>query len=480
MNEPLKKADIISQTTQHAPASEGTEIEKSRAIAQVQGALIVAQQRPRDTMQAMTNIREACAIQQLAERAFFRYNRAGSNVSDMSIHLATELARCWGNIDFGITELRRDERARESEMLAYAWDLETNTRVVNSFIVPHKRDTKNGTKDLTDVRDIYENNANNAARRLRECIKRVIPTYVIEEAKTICMQTLQHGGGVPIEERREKLLEAYAGVGVTRQQIEKRVGVSADRMQAVDIANLRVVYLSISRGETNIADEFQIDRGGEISDDLRGEKPKQPAPTSPEPYVLVNELGEIVEEIASPGPYAEAVIFHIGRIKTPGELQTFAENNKNMTVRLTKESAGNAEAIAAHFEERFKELAEVLKQDAQPETQETPADEPQEPDGRPAPPDEEGMATHEESDLRDDPANRNYRVPLLTKANSDEPDWVAYYQAVKRVAMAAAPADMNAVRESNDDILERMRKSSAQNHKSLMKIIDDREAEPAE
>jgi len=160
---------------QRGPSSEATQIEQTRAIAQVQGALIVAQQRPRDSIGAKNRMEEACSTKEMAELAFYRYQRGSSQISGPTIHLATEIARCWGNIDYGVSELSRDDIKGESEMLAYAWDLEVNNRVTNTFIVPHKRDKRSGPTQLTDLRDIYENNANAAARRLRECILRVLP-----------------------------------------------------------------------------------------------------------------------------------------------------------------------------------------------------------------------------------------------------------------------------------------------------------------
>ncbi len=272
-----------------APASEGTQVEISRAIAQVQGALIVAQQRPRDQIAAAERMREACAVQSLADRAFFRYSRGGSQITGPSIHLATELARCWGNVDYGITELRRDEGRGESEMLAYAWDLETNAKVANSFIVPHKRDKKGGAEALTDMRDIYENNANNAARRLRECIFRILPTSFVEEAKSVCDATLQNGGGEPIEKRRDALLKAFADLGVNRVRLERKVGRAADKLTAHDIGVLRVVYQSIRRGEVTIADEFPDDAADRATTEL---KARAPAAT---PAQAVDQDGVVID-----------------------------------------------------------------------------------------------------------------------------------------------------------------------------------------
>lgn len=270
----INRNELMTQARGEA-ASQATTIEQSRAIAQVQGALVVAQQHPRDTMAAATRMREACENPRLAERAFFSFPRGGQTVSGASIHLATELARCWGNLDYGIAELRRDDARHESEMLAYAWDQEVNLRVTSTFIVPHRRDKKNGSEILTDMRDIYESNANNGARRLRECIFRALPRAYTEEAQELCRLTLEHGGGEPIEARREKLVEAFAALGVSPKRLAKRVGKAVDRFTAYDLGELKIAYRSIRTGEADAGELFPDDSGAEAAAELS--KPQQPA-----------------------------------------------------------------------------------------------------------------------------------------------------------------------------------------------------------
>src|SRR5690606_11464831 len=138
---------------------------------------------PRDLASAVAAMRESCSQPALAERAFFRFPRGGHVVTGPSVHLARELARCWGNVQYGVQEMRRDDAAGTSEMQAWAWDVQTNTRSSHTFIVPHKRDKRDGPEKLVDMRDIYENNANNAARRLREAIFAVVPMWFTEQAK---------------------------------------------------------------------------------------------------------------------------------------------------------------------------------------------------------------------------------------------------------------------------------------------------------
>ena len=303
MADAVTKERLIEQAAgRRQPSSEGTLIEQSRAVAQVQGALVVARQHPRDEIAATDQMRSTCQNSKLAEQAFFRYSRGGSTVSGPSIHLATELARCWGNIDYGIVELRRDDVAGESEMQTFAWDLESNLRISNTFVVPHRRDKRDGAVILRDLRDIYENNANAAARRLRECILRCMPKSFVEEAKDICAATLRDGGGKPIEERRNEMLAVFhREFGVTRKQVEQKMGRSADKLTDHDLGQLRVIFQSLRRGEMAIEEEFPDDGGQQATEELKDQagqaksqrkaSRRQPAADQPEGDPATEEKG---------------------------------------------------------------------------------------------------------------------------------------------------------------------------------------------
>ncbi|NUP24139.1 MAG: hypothetical protein HOZ81_50405 [Streptomyces sp.] len=243
-----------------ARIGQGTAVEQSRAAAEVQAAVVVAQQCPRSMSTAVAEMRQSCQNYTLAERSTFRFSRGGSTVSGASIHLARELARCWGNVQYGLTELRRDDAAGESEMQAWAWDVQTNTRNSSTFIVPHKRDTKSGTKQLTDMRDIYENNANNGARRVREAIFAVLPAWFVEDARELCAQTLKGGGGKPLPQRIADARAAYEAVGITLDQLEQKLGRKVDQWTDHDAGQLQVIYRSIDRGEVTREEEFPTER----------------------------------------------------------------------------------------------------------------------------------------------------------------------------------------------------------------------------
>jgi len=141
------------------------EIEVSRAVAEAQGKLLIAKKFPRNEAEAYAKIMEACGRPSLAEQALYSYPKGGQTVSGLSIRFAEELARLWGNIDYGIRELSQKDGI--SEMEAYCWDMQTNVSSSQRFAIAHERHTKFGVTKLTDPRDIYELTANMGARRLR-------------------------------------------------------------------------------------------------------------------------------------------------------------------------------------------------------------------------------------------------------------------------------------------------------------------------
>lgn len=241
-----------------ARIGQATAIEQSRAVAEVQAAIVVAQQCPRDIQAAQRSMRESCQMPALAERAFYRFPRSGQTVSGASIHLARELARCWGNIQYGIAELSRDTVAGQSEMLAYAWDVQTNARSSTAFIVPHARDKKGGPERLTDLRDIYETNSNNGARRVRECIFAVLPPWFVEEAKDLCSKTLKDGGGKPLAQRIAMVISTFDALGVSEDDIARKLGKPSARWSEYEVGQLAVVYRSLQRGEVTKEDEFPV------------------------------------------------------------------------------------------------------------------------------------------------------------------------------------------------------------------------------
>lgn len=245
-------------------------IEASRAIAEAQGKLVIAKRFPRDEVQAYNRVAQACQRKGIAEKAFYSYNRGGGTVSGPTIRFAEELARCWGNIDYGIKELSQDEG--KSEMQAYAWDLETNAQSVQNFTNPHIREVGGKAKVLTSQRDIYEINANMGARRLRSRILAILPTDLVDMAINECKKTLAGNNDEPLIDRVKKMIVAFGKIGVTKEQIEKRLGRKVDTMTIDDFTDYIGIYNAIKQGESKIAEWFESEKvASDLTDALKGE-----------------------------------------------------------------------------------------------------------------------------------------------------------------------------------------------------------------
>lgn len=232
---------------------QATAVEQARAVAEVAAAVQVAQQNPRNIDSARRALQASCSMFGLAENAFYDFNQGG-RVHGPTATLARELGRCWGNFQSGSDELRRDTENGISEMKAWAWDLETNSRRSVTFVVPHERD---GTKAvLKTVRDIRNNNNNWAARGEREMILSTLPAWFVEEGITLCQETLDRGEGKSLEERRERVIAVFGKMGVDLERIERKLGSPADGWTVYDLAQLTQVHKAISRGIVTIDDEF--------------------------------------------------------------------------------------------------------------------------------------------------------------------------------------------------------------------------------
>jgi hypothetical protein len=148
-------ANIYGEQAPTAIKPTTTEMMVNRQAQEVQAAMVVAKKFPRDEIEAYNRIMRACQRKSLAEQSMYEYPRGGTKVTGPSIRLAEAIAQNWGNVDFGIMEL--EQHGNESSVMAYAWDLETNTRQTKIFQVPHTRySKKKGNETLTDPRDIYE------------------------------------------------------------------------------------------------------------------------------------------------------------------------------------------------------------------------------------------------------------------------------------------------------------------------------------
>lgn len=255
INEPTSHADFLPMDPIEKSVS--VEAANARQIEEVKAQIFMAKQFPRDQQVAFNNIMNACKRKKVAEEAEYEFPKGGSKVTGPTIRLAEVLAQNWGNMDVGLVEL--EQRNGASQVLSYAWDLETNTRVQMTFTVRHERKAKGRVNQLEDPRDIYEMVAGQGARRRRACILAVIPGDIVEAAIAQCRKTLIDSYTEPLSDRVRKALQQFdEKYSVSPEAVEKYIGCSIEAFTENDYLRLGNVWRSLRDNMAKREDYFEI------------------------------------------------------------------------------------------------------------------------------------------------------------------------------------------------------------------------------
>jgi len=281
-------------------------IESQRAIAEVQGAMVMAKKCPRNKFVATEKILETCRRADFAKTALYRYPRGNESISGLTIRAAEVILNAWGNAIAELLEISQADG--ESEWMARVWDLETGTQYRRSFRFRHERHTNAGTKILKDPRDIYELGANYGQRRLRALILELVDDDVVRAAEEQVRATLVAsvgGGGKTLAEKSTAMVTQFNKHGVKVKHIEKFLGHSIEDLTAEEYADLATIFVGIKDKIADPADYFDLPKGTTTSeaaksldDALVSDKPVSPTSDNPEEDIrqgLIAEAHRVLE-----------------------------------------------------------------------------------------------------------------------------------------------------------------------------------------
>jgi len=327
------------------PNSAISTVQQGRAMQEVQAAVIMAKQFPRDQRMAVSNILDACTRKTLAEQALYSYPRGGQQITGPSIRLAEAIAQQWGNLDYGIIELEQSKGM--SVCQAYSWDLQTNTRKVITFHVEHSRYTKaNGKKPLTDPRDIYEMVSNQGSRRVRNCILAIIPGDVVESAVKQINIT-QADNSPATTETIAALVKAFAEMGVSEELLNKRLGHNVAGIKSPQLIVLRNIYQSIKDHIGKASDFFEIEAKPNRPNQNIAEPKPLPTPENTSGDTINN--GETNSNIESDKPSAESIKPKQQAEKIIAEPMTYNQLYKLLSESTTQSAIDNALDYSSHL-----------------------------------------------------------------------------------------------------------------------------------
>lgn len=253
-------------------------IEEARAIAEVRGQIIIAQQFPRSVAQATADFMEACKSEEFALTAFYSVPNRGSGPS---IRFAEEAARCYGNFQYGHRELSRSEG--KSEIEVFAWDVQKNNRSTRQITVMHILDKRGqAPKPLTDQADIDNRIANVASKQMRGRILALLPKAMVAEGVAMAKRTLAGNNEKPVSERVSTMVQVFQkNFGVTAEMLATYIGHPLDNITIDELADLRGVAEALRDGGKP-ADYFSVagaepEQGTDTTADRLAAKASKPA-----------------------------------------------------------------------------------------------------------------------------------------------------------------------------------------------------------
>jgi hypothetical protein len=248
-----------------------------RAAEETRVAMLTARQWPRDEERCRTKAVQAFTRPIVAEDAEYSYPRGGTDVRGPSVYAAREIARHWGNLQFGVEIVSQDER--EVHIRAFAWDLETNQKVTADDRfgkLQQRKDKRSGETRwvVPDERDLREVTNKRGAILIRNCLLQIMPSDLLEECLRQSHNTIaaamQKGKDDPVtlEKRRAALLKAFAKFDVTQEILEKFIGHLFDELTGEEYAELTAIGKSLKDGQAKASEVFDMPAPeGAVKDD---------------------------------------------------------------------------------------------------------------------------------------------------------------------------------------------------------------------
>lgn len=243
----------------------GTVAAVAREEAELKGAIFLARQFPRNEFDAANKIVNSCKRSTFAKEARYSFPRGGKTIEGPSVDLARESARCWGNIRYGFRVVSSDEES--IHLKGYAHDLETNNYAELEDKFKRKIQRKNKTTGLTewvepDERDTRELCNRRGAILERNCILKVIPPDVVEDAMRVVRDTLQSAASKDLKLSKHEILKTVCAsfdvLGVSAAMIEQRLGHPLDLITSEELVELRAIGKSIRDGNSKREEYFSF------------------------------------------------------------------------------------------------------------------------------------------------------------------------------------------------------------------------------
>jgi hypothetical protein len=247
-----------------APSSDvGRASAIAREQAELQAAMILARNNPRNEAEAFLKVSKAFSRIGMADACLYSYPRGGQRIEGPSVKCARELARCWRNIRTGLRFVRLTEDT--VHIKGYAMDVEANTYVETEDEFQRLVQRKAGKETVwvkPDERDLRELVNRRGAILVRNSILHILPSDLVEEAIKTSRATLKADGEGALGKDRKTvvlgIVKGFDALAVTVTMLEKKLGYSVDLMNSEDYVMLKGIYQSLVDKESRREDHFDL------------------------------------------------------------------------------------------------------------------------------------------------------------------------------------------------------------------------------
>lgn len=256
------------------------------AEAQVNARFIMAIKHPRNEDQAAMKIVNTCKNLLFAEKSIYKKpvgkKQVGGKwvqnyIEGPSIRFAEEMARHWKNFYINSSAVYEDETKRIVRVMVL--DLEANLDYDKTITIEKtvERKSAKGREVIeerlnsygervfivktTDDELINKENAL-ASKAIRNGILRCIPEHILAQAMKEARKTLKEGVNRDPAGAKREVMSNLANLNILPKDIEEYLGHALDHVTSDEIADLKVIFLSIKDGQTTWKEII----GGKIED----------------------------------------------------------------------------------------------------------------------------------------------------------------------------------------------------------------------
>lgn len=233
-----------------------TEALSAVTSAEIDKQIATAHQYPRNVNLCVQNIQSLALMDEdVAGSCYYHLERTDKNgekaiIEGPSIRLAEIVASNWGNLRIATRVVGNDGRMVTVEAVCH--DLETNVAVAQQQV--RSIVTRNGKTYSNDMQTLTINAA--SAIALRNAINKVIPMAITRKVVDQC-KNMVRGKAAELPEKRQKIVTAFASIGVSREQLLAKLEIaSIDEITADMVVSLRGLYTSLKDGNSTVEEEF--------------------------------------------------------------------------------------------------------------------------------------------------------------------------------------------------------------------------------